>query len=111
MSEHRLTTYEWESPLTHLKRAFGVSITMKTKKRWSRDAGAGFIAEEIKSIYYSKVTGYNIVTPDQHLQMDKLADLNLRETEECLKWIERELAREIVKAVEHKWRNENALNL
>ena len=63
------------------------SRTRKIKNGWSREAGAGFIESDIKEVkLYGKT--FTIYFNFLHHQAFTTADLNLRETEELIKWIE-----------------------
>ena len=86
----RVIHYTYQSDRTKLLKMLRASLTMKKKKGWSRDVGAGFIAEDIKSV---------ILNPDKtvtikshyglhHNPRYSMWSLNLRETEELLRYVE-----------------------
>lgn len=73
------------------------SIKTKRKAKWSREAGAGFIKEDIRNI---EVAESNRLQNKHTLtftfgwnQKQRLtaSELNLRETEEALRWVEENL--------------------
>lgn len=61
---------------------------MKIKNGWSREAGAGFIAEDILSIARVKNTLllFEFTWGTQKIQIN---ELNLRETEEAIEFMKR----------------------
>ncbi len=76
----------YKSEETHMLKALRMSRALKEKAGWSREIGAGFIAEDI--------TDMKIVDKDIHFtfswgeQTIAIKDLNLRETEEAIKFLE-----------------------
>lgn len=82
-----MTKYQWKDDKTKMLRMLRNSKTLKEKNGWSREAGAGFIVDDIKSIE---------LLDDKSLifefgwgrQTMKVGDLNLRETEEAIKFLE-----------------------
>jgi len=83
--------YDWKSYKTKLLRQLRMSKHRKIKSGWSREMGAGFIKEDINFIKpnldemivisYCKPPFFLITTP---------FGLNLRETEEAIKFLEGE---------------------
>lgn len=82
-------TYNYQSEKTELLKALRNSRTLKIKAGWSREVGAGFIKEDIAEI--SK-DGKNIkITLLNNYTMEvETKDLNLRETEEAITFLENE---------------------
>jgi len=79
--------YDWKDDTTRMLRALRNSRTLKVKYGWSRESGAGFISEDIKdaSLVGKKIRIYfNWL----HQQDFDTCDLNLRETEELIKYLE-----------------------
>ena len=82
-----MTDYKWKDDKTKMLRMLRNSKTLKEKNGWSREVGAGFIVDDIKSIE---------LLDDKSLifefgwgrQTMKVGDLNLRETEEAIKFLE-----------------------
>lgn len=75
---------KWKSPYSRLIKGLRNSRSLKIKNRWSRNIGAGFIAEDIQAIQSIK-TGLRF-TFSWGSQTIPIGELNLRETEEALKW-------------------------
>ena len=76
----------YKSEETHMLKALRMSKALKEKAGWSRLIGAGFIVEDI--------TKMNLSGKDIHFtfgwgeQTIAIKDLNLRETEEAIKFLE-----------------------
>ncbi len=76
----------YKSEETHMLKSLRMSRALKEKAGWSRVIGAGFIVEDI--------TKMNMVDKDIHFtfgwgeQTIAIKDLNLRETEEAIKFLE-----------------------
>jgi hypothetical protein len=85
--------YIHKSAETALIKAFKHSRSEKIKSQWSRLTGTGFIAEDIESIERLDDHAIAIKTPSFVLKTPML-ELNLRETEECIKFLELKLLRE-----------------
>lgn len=78
---------KWRTPYSRLIKALRNSRTLKIKNKWSREVGAGFIEADITDIIYRK-DGIRF-TFTWGSQTIPIGDLNLRETEEALKWATR----------------------
>ncbi|MCW3994943.1 MAG: hypothetical protein NWE98_02185 [Candidatus Bathyarchaeota archaeon] len=79
--------------MKQLRKALAMSLHFKQKNNWSRETGAGFIAEDIENIQYNPANktltlkfGWGTT------QTVTIRDLNLRETEEAIKWIDKKWA-------------------
>lgn len=85
-----MTKYNWKDEKTRILRMLRNSRTLKQKNKWSREAGAGFIAEDIQNIWLfddeHKTLGFRFPWRCQYF---KTGDLNLRETEEVIKFLEK----------------------
>ena len=80
---------------TMLLKILRMSRFMKIKKGWSREIGAGFIKEDIKRIGLDHTDkGKSIITiayaGDSYIAVEP-KELNLRETEEAIKFLENDL--------------------
>ena len=76
------------TPQTLMLKALRNSHTLKIKNGWIRETGAGFIADDILKIVYNPNKTLTIYFNWPHQQTFKTAELNLRETEEAIKFIE-----------------------
>ena len=80
------------TPQTRMLKALRMSAKIKIKSGWSRDIGAGFIAVDIQNMQLLD----KVNTPSYQIRFTftwgnqdiPIADLNLRETEEAIKWLE-----------------------
>ena len=81
-----MTKYEWKNSLSKMLRMLRNSRTLKIKHGWSRD-GAGFIKEDIKEAELLPANTIKIAFYFNHVQTFKTCNLNLRETEELIKWL------------------------
>jgi len=79
--------YQWKSSYTHTLRQLRNSKALKEKAGWSRNVGAGFIKEDITDIHVNPDKTITIITPAMKWTV-KIGDLNLRETEEAIEWLE-----------------------
>lgn len=66
-------------------------IAMRQKQLWSMFIGAGFIAEDIKTVWPESNLEYFGMKYGDHVQSFRLSDLNLRELTELAKWLEASL--------------------
>jgi hypothetical protein len=82
-----MAKYDWESDRSRLLRMLRASAAQKQKRGWSREIGAGFIVEDIIDIEttLSKKLLFHFSWGDQAITP---RDLNLRETEEAIKFLE-----------------------
>jgi hypothetical protein len=78
--------YEWKDAETQLLRILRNSRAVKVKSGYSRSVGAGFIAEDIKSISLNSDRSLHFKF-GWGQQSIFSRDLNLRETEEAIKWL------------------------
>ena len=85
-----MTDYNWKNDRTKLLRMLRNSKTLKEKNGWSREMGAGFIKEDIKSLKLGSDKTIT-VTAESFTLTGKTGDFNLRETEEMMKFLERVL--------------------
>jgi len=84
---------KFKSPYHRLQKILSSSMSIKKKAGWSRDVGAGFIKNDIKSVVLYPDNSFKIVFKWDHEQKFKAGDLNLRETEELLKWVKERIWR------------------
>ncbi len=66
-------------------------IVQRQKALWSRFIGAGFIAEDIGTVWPETNLEFFGLCYSEHMQSFRLSDLNLRELEELAKWLEQHL--------------------
>ena len=83
----------FQSDDTYLLTALKHSRSVKIKSQWSRLTGTGSITEDIQSIKKLDDHALAIQTPAFVLKCPT-SELNLRETEECIKFIELKLLRD-----------------
>lgn len=78
-------TYDWKSSYSKIQRKLSASKKAKEKNNWSRESGAGFIAEDIKglALHEKKI----LFSFSWGSQLIPVKELNLRETEEALKYV------------------------
>jgi len=81
--------YRWKSEKTRLLRILRASRAEKIRQGWSRASGAGFIFEDIESVKLNEDKTITIKFGWGHVQDFKAGDLNLRETEELIEWLEK----------------------
>jgi hypothetical protein len=94
-----MAKYEWRSEHTEILRRLRASLTVKKKLGWSRNIGAGFVAEDLCGVQYLGSTkvirifmGEEMIGPNTLIyDIHSIADLNLRETEELIKWLEEKI--------------------
>jgi hypothetical protein len=78
---------------TYILTALKHSRSVKIKSHWSRVTGTGWLAEEILSI--TKLDDHAIAIRTKAFVLNgQTSELNLRETEECLKFMELKLLRD-----------------
>lgn len=91
--------YEWANEETHILRMLRNSRAVKVKSGYTRDISAGFIADDIQSITLNPDKSLRIFFAGIY-QSIFTRDLNLRETEEAIKWLRRKLAQDKLEEVE-----------
>jgi hypothetical protein len=84
-----MTKYEWKNEATKMLRMLRNSRALKIKHGWSREMGAGFIKDDIKSMKLNADNTITITFHFDHIQTFKTSDLNLRETEEAIKYLKK----------------------
>ena len=87
----------FKSPITKALKVLRMSSAFKRKNGWSREVGAGFIKEDIMEAKIVElphpemigltINGFEITTQGFKTTI-LVRELNLRETEELLKWFE-----------------------
>jgi hypothetical protein len=88
--------YKFKSENTKILKALRMSRKFKIKANWSRKVSAGFVAEDIESITLgAKVYVYNLNFRFKggREQTISIKELNLRETEEAIKFIENKISK------------------
>jgi len=82
----------WHSPWTKMIKGLKHSLAMKRNRGWSRKIGAGFICEDVASVREvpsdSERMKYEIALKDGTRMETHAEELNLRETEELLAFVE-----------------------
>lgn len=84
-----MTPYNWKSDKTRMLRMLRNSKTLKEKHGWARETGAGFIADDIMDVQILD-KGHLYFRFPCHRQAMRIRDLNLRETEEAIKYLEKQ---------------------
>jgi nitrate reductase NapAB chaperone NapD len=85
-------TYNFQNPNTALLNRLKKSLAVKQKSGYSRDVSAGFIAEDLQEIYQD-ISGEIIVVTEAFRQRMWIKDLNLRETEEAIRFVQIKIAK------------------
>lgn len=78
------------------------SRALKIKKNWSRETSPGFISEDIQTIKGFGGRVIEITTPASRISVTP-SELNLRETEECIKFLEIEDAKNRLEVIKAKY--------
>ena len=80
--------YSYKSISSNLLKKLKTSKTMKIKNNWTRESGAGFIKEDIQglALHENKI----LFSFSWGSQLIPVQELNLRETEEAIEWLEME---------------------
>lgn len=87
----------YKNQYTELLKVVHNSLTLKRKAGWSRNVSAGFIAEDIKNAFVATKEGTSLIFfefGDGRRWYAHPGELNLRETEELVKWAELKAAEE-----------------
>lgn len=79
--------YDWKNADSKMLRMLRNSQSQKIKNGWSRDVGAGFVKADLTNATLLTENRILIELPGWN-QKVKTGDLNLRETEELIKYIE-----------------------
>jgi hypothetical protein len=98
-----MAKYNFKSPDVALLRRLRNSFAVKKKSGYSRLVSAGFIADDLKDIYQD-ISGEIIVSTEAFNQRMWIKDLNLRETEEAIKFVEIKIAKQGL-AEAQRWKN------
>lgn len=93
-SERKMINYKWQSDRTKMLKMLRMSATIKEKNGWTRDSsriGAGFIADDISSMTFvcDKHNTILFEFGDERKQALTTGELNLRETDEAIKFLTR----------------------
>lgn len=83
-----MSNYKWKDDKTKMLRMLRNSRTLKVKYGWSRNIGAGFIKDDIKTVHLNSDKTFTIHFNFLHTQTFTTGDLNLRETDEVIKYLE-----------------------
>lgn len=94
-------TYVHKSPEQYLIKALKHSRSEKIKNQWSRLTGTGWIAEDIESIEKLEDKALAIKTAAFVLKTP-ISELNLRETEECIRFLELKVLKDALKTKENE---------
>ena len=79
--------YDWKNTDSKMLRMLRNSKTLKIKNGWSRNVGAGFVDADLTDATLLTENRILIEFPGWN-QKVKTGDLNLRETEELIKFLE-----------------------
>ena len=107
----------YQSKETELLKVINTSLTKKRGKGWSRNTGAGFLAEEIKEVFLDDElikevwekgkepkqffqTNLCVVLKWGHTLNQMPKDYNLRETEEIVKYLKKKMAENQMRELE-----------
>lgn len=82
-----MNNYQWKSDITKLLRILRASLAVKRKSGWSREVSAGFIKEDIGAVSLEEKY-ISIMNTEGDYYCVKVNQLNLRETEELIKFLE-----------------------
>lgn len=85
-----MVTYNWKDDKTKMLRMLRNSKTLKEKYGWSREVGAGFVKDDICYIGLRENGKLLFKFGWGHTQVFMVKELNLRETEEAIKYLEAE---------------------
>jgi len=85
-------TYNYQSSETSLLKRLKNSLKLKQKYGYNRDVSAGFIADDIRDIFQD-ISGEIIVSTPSFNQRMKIRELNLRETEEAIRFVQIKIAK------------------
>lgn len=89
--------YQFKNDYVKMLKILRMSKTIKVKNGWSRNVGAGFICEDIEDLnltYKVRDSLHKnlIIVKTPAMTMKVYPDeLNLRETEEAVKWLEKKV--------------------
>lgn len=83
-----MAKYRWRSEQTKMLRMLRASQANKIKHNWSREAGAGFIVDDIQKMELIKLDKEILMLFSWGKQSFRAVELNLRETEEAIKFLE-----------------------
>jgi len=101
-----MTKYDFKNKYTHMLKKARTSFTNKKKAGWSRNVSAGFLKEEIRNItmhgkgvkifYGTPLPKDKLVLIDKGFiaQYDNINEINLRELEEMILWLNEKVAKE-----------------
>lgn len=79
--------YKYKTIYGRLLKALRNSATYKIKHKWSRECGSGFIAEDVREVKEIN-TGFKIRFKWGEQFFETTKELNLRETEELIKFLD-----------------------
>lgn len=79
--------YDWKDADSKMLRMLRNSKTLKEKYGWSRNVGAGFVKRDVTDATLLTEKRIRLEFPGWN-QTVKTGDLNLRETEELIKFLE-----------------------
>ena len=85
-------TYNFQNPNTALLNRLKKSLAVKRKSGYSREVSAGFVAEDLQEIYQD-ISGEIIVVTEAFRQRMWIKGLNLRETEEAIRFVQIKIAK------------------
>lgn len=94
-------TYKFQSEDTALLNRLKKSMAVKKKYGYNRDVSAGFVAEDLQAIYQD-ISGQIIIVTEAFRQPMPIKELNLRETEEAMKFVELKIAQNRVRDLQSR---------
>jgi hypothetical protein len=97
-----LKTYS-KSTDNYLLKQLKMSRAVKVKSGYSRNIGAGFIAEDIEQIKPVSNRKIHVKTYGLNGQNLNLPEINLRETEELIKFLELKIAEDKLKKTKERY--------
>jgi len=94
-------TYQFQSEETALLNRLKKSAAVKIKHGYNRDISAGFVSDDLEAIYQD-ISGDIIIVTQSFRQRMPIRGLNLRETEEAMKFVELKIAQDRVQDLKDK---------
>jgi len=80
--------YSYKSGKSQLLKKLKASLAIKKRKGWSSEIGAGFVAADINDCWLNSDGTITLILFGDTAHIVKVKQLNLRETEELIKWLD-----------------------
>lgn len=95
--------YNWKNDTTKLLRILRASKKVKEKNKWSKKVGAGFIFDDIENVQLHGDKSFTLSFAGV-TQVLRANELNLRETNELILFLERRVLNSTMKEKFGTWR-------